>query len=1727
MREVFITCFAFVLTLNVSHGSETYNDQDKVFGKSWKQLRRTMVSPLREVLSQTHSFLQPIAKKWTISNNDQAKFPQKYLSNAFKANDEKQKSAEIGHDADNLLSSHKDTGLNFDRKPRPHSSLHNKEIKRFREVLRKRIKEKPRQDIEFIEDSQDHGAKQYEFGSPLYEEVEGNGNSENEDQNGLSGLRNNYVTVIDNIDGKDTDSYNTLGSDEAKVEYANVANSINEGENEEFQMIGKEVNDVLGALTKSDSRISQVVDTHPPQGQGELRVNQAMSAYADKQVENETIMRNGKQQQNNQSLLPGEVTIIEDDDEMSPNDEESHPVLSKPIWDAIKQAEKNVTQPYKIIQSVEAPQYVEKHFPFPMQLNKNNTLHSPGNIQQVHTNFTLQQNTTNWHARNGENENGTLAYLPSSERVIENNNLTLVRNFVGNLEKNLRIFSGLATDNRKMRTNPEPLHANVNDHERKFVLTGSAEEGPDKTLADNKNNHPEDLASVMKYNNFTHERNIFHTRWHPYNQSDMSKSGSVGSGSSHLPPSQGTFKEKNSSAVNTLKTTKNIHKIDAKHRKQGFQMALPLKINGPTRTNDDDRRISVGYTGTPEVGRRPNNEYVVQFPGEKINARLLAETDGLNHFHMSKTNITVQQFGKSTGTVNDVATVTDATTLSLEPSVRGKFQAKAEEAGNSEKPYLESLQATETKLNEHLSLKSSANQLSNSQYGSRKFPWNLANQQRTMEASLHEMNESSVYRHNKKTQQLQSNSWQRNHARPLFVANEDRNESKDPIKSFVGVPLQIAPHQNVHNPNKSLSRWHEEYKKLIEKLRDLYGQAHGNFLPAHSASFKSNPVLNDAQQMMREVSRFHSLFDDKYGDKKETGRENGMFFKNLKSNVDERNWRNGRYITIPQNPLYNYGEDPGNNRDVSNQELSSLRIEKNREVSGQIRSIQVANQTIFDLSNSKEMYKQAPNDTDVISDEIQNGGSELGHQSNLSTTYVNQRLTPQHRIIPSTNIMNTSAPPTSGNDGLSSHQVLISYFGNETDLRKQLHFSDNYGNESNNSINISQSEENQPENNKTSTISNPIEVITKESNASFIVQHGASDNISGIPKQNKSGPSEEESLKKYLEDFISLLSFDGAAERNETAKSVPEGELRLKVSSGNSNPIVAAEASKKENVTDLKDRVIIVVSPKSIKELMKNRSHDSQQPMVHKGVPVKIAKVEDSMVILKPNLITNKSRDEFKEHFRNVTIMQNETTKSKASKLPSLLKVTNETSTSFEDNVTSKSKNDDLNELYREELKSLEISLSRDFMSSWIYYQKSLNEIGISPGMLRSGIANLGSPQRLKRVFKKALTGSDLNVLVVGGSISAGGGLEKDRGNVEGVYHKAFSDWWNNTVTPITTSELKVSAVAIGGTDSEYFSYCIQNYMRSLPDIVIWELAANDYKRYAGREFAPAKPLEQLIRIILSLPSKPALILANFFRGNYYKTAIGQDCPDSEDEGGKSIAQYYKLTSLSWRNVICSRDKELDLKKLFSSDGYHPSLLGHAQMSTLLISYIKGVFEETISEEMTLLRNHTPARKNQEVSLSLAEPIFDDPVSPKPLCWTLLTPDYGQKLRNTLPDLEFTEASGFQFANISHWPIRRDRLRCLKAIQTGAMLKMKFIVPPSENRDGYKRELAITTHNSFGGMGSLWLDGDQNTAKTIKEENGQRRTQVNILTRSLTPGVHTVTVSALEPGFCLSAVAVL
>lgn len=1685
MGKVSATCFAFVITLNtlltLSRGRDLYNDNHEIYAtklkKGWE------VSPLRKRFLGVHLHSQqPALKKWTISPEDRTK-EQRQIHNqaSFSSNYRGFKMIQNNFRRDQSIGSSLTGKHHFsfvDRKPRPRNSLHNQEIERFKKVLRKRIKVKPRQDIEFLEENQGTGAKQDDFESPRYQEVTATDNSDNEDQNGFS---NNYVTVIDNIDGKDTDSYNTLSSDEAKNEYTSVENSISEGANEESQLLGKEVNDVLGALTRSDSTINQVTEAKLPQAQGGLPFKQSPSPYNDKEDDVDVVDEGRKDgKYNDQNGPPGDITVIEDNEEVGPN-EDTRPVLSKPIWDAIQQAEKNFSRQQQMVQSTAV-------------------------------------------AQSGKPENKTKAptYLHFPERLPGTKNVANPGHTLSDLENTLKIFAGANTQSDYNNTTKEPEHINSKGDGKKLFLTGSAEEGLNGEPVES--NQPSIQSSSPAHLDHLENGNISNAKLYLNNQNGVftSKTTSNSSFSHNSPSNKTTFEtyQGNSNDLNLkpwkidTATSKDNQSDEGDQNRVPFRPIsnVPLKGGGMAVNSDSVQ------PGRVEL-ERPTNEFVDGKIAPSDPEAGKDDQSNMSSLSPNSSNFPTQRAPQG-ATVKQDVTIVNTAEVRLEPSGkvsdRNKTLLVQEGSAAQGAPHAESEYTSGSQSKVRLAQENSANQFSGFQLkqSSSTFPGELG----VKDASLYQIRNPTAQNHNTKIRMHYDNR-RPDHAKPAYIAGQVNEQNKEHVKgvnyvSQLGVPLRGVKAENI-----SLDSWSEEYQSLMGKLRDLYGQAHDSTSLGQSAGYRNRPAFNDTQQMMKEVSRFHTLFADRDNNLKGIGGK-GMFLKDLKSDVKPGNWAN----TGRMNTDYLPDKDHANDRSISSGKISAVRFGNSREELGQIRSILLGNLTAFRASNLNNLQKEMTNmnDHDNIPPE----------DDNKNVSFVNQRLASRLRSSDSVQLGDTSDLLSSNSGGLSSHQVLMSYFGNETDLRKRLH-SDN--NDSQNELQdvraVLKGEAIQLDN-KTNTAIEADRIKTAQFNSIHLALVDANQTNSGLPKQrgNVSKDEREESVTKYLQDFISMVSSDTASPSdvlNGTIVNSSRGEWSSRVPETPPDKVFASEAAKKGNVTTLKDRVIIVVSPKSIRDLMRNRSGNSSQPLVHKGIPIMVGNVNSSTSKLNSSpdkTVKTNVQGQFINSSANGTIhyqVQHQQS----------IKFANDSSS--KENVTSKSENEDLNMIYRDELKSLEISLSREFMSSWIYYQRSLDEIGITPKMLRSGIANLGSPQRLKRVFKKALAGANLNVLVVGGSISAGGGLEKDRGNVEGVYHKAFSDWWNNTVTPITTSELKITTVAIGGTDSEYFSYCIKNYLRSLPDIVIWELAANDYKRYQGRDFAPAKPLEQLIRIILGLRSNPALILANFFRGNYYKTAIDQDCPDSEDEGGESIAQYYKLTSLSWRNVICSQEdgKDLDLKKLFSSDGYHPSLLGHAQMSALLISYFKGVFEQTISQEMILLTNRTLQKEEDDILPSLAEPMFDDPVTPKPLCWTLLTPDYGQKLRNTLPDLEFTEAAGFQFANISHWPIRRDRLRCLKAIQTGAMLKMRFVVPSSENKDdnsgSSKRELAVTTHNSFGGMGTLWIDGDQNAARIIKEQTGQRRTQVDVLTRKLTPGVHTVTVYALQPGFCLSAVAVL
>lgn len=1678
MKEPFKTCLAFIIVLNIlsqlTHGSK-HHDRDRIYptNQSWK-------------VSTTHSLMQDSLQEWgnkrdehsrdTGSMVDQATLR---LNNRVKVAQENVNETNKYHSKENSLPQAPDVDV-IVQEPRRRNFLHKKYLDK---VLRKRPKEKPRQEIEFLEDNQDAEAKQDEYGSPSYEDVTGDENSEGSDKNSFS---NSYVTIIDNADGKtDTDPYSTLSSDVAKSEYTNVESSINEGANEESQLLGKEVNDVLGALTKSDSRINQVVaGERMPQVQSDRLLSKQTGTTANDGI---TILDNSKEEVNNtQSRLnypPGDVTVIEDQEEVNESGN-TRPVLSEPVWNAIQQVEKNFTN------------------------------QSP-NEEPVHRGEESQS---------GKDENGNhgLAYsVPLSHNVPQSNLNEHPSVHHSDLESTLNMFANSKNQSEKGGVKEKPENVQTKEDENKIFISGDAEEGPEIPSLNSQRNQtspyvhrPENVSNSYSYNG-----NGFFTTKSAGDSSILLNSPGegpfqMGKGNNpHIQPTLlGAHAEHHSGLVVSNGNLDKTGQKTNKYQRPGIGMSFPLTSSGSSSLVD----IS-SEEGSVEVERPNSDMHLMQHAHNGNDGRQDEQQAQNDKPHFSQGTSSVPPNTPTKGIALFKAPIqvkpSDVRIIYVKPLHPGSLSKNRQE--NRTISFQNDVYYRKPKVPkvfESQSLQNNDNKTNVVQHTGSTLPWVQEKHVSAVNTPLTQ--EQGPFAHaNNADNEIQHNNRQPGQGPGTVVANEGDKQASlnanlnlnERQKGSNRSPQQNdASSQRMYSDNQTLESWSAEYHNLIEKLRELYGRAHGNTSPEQ---------VNDAERMMKEVSRFHALFVGRANAQKGTGNSGGNKGMLLKDVKGGSTWNKaGMTNTLNYLPYVS-------NRNDRSQNIFAMSPRISKDVPGQVRSIPEVNPTVVSTSNYSNLAGTVNNDTETL-------------DGKANTTLLNQRLDSRLRSTDYVKVINSSETPSSSDGDPSSHQVLMTYFRNETNLRKQYY---------NNGVPINEftvgelaeikDKEDQAGNNTNGTKAESTKIGDRLS----IGRGDASKNLPNDfvlpwPSQVKNVSKEEEevSLAKYIEDFIAMLSPNKTMEplrQNQTT----EGSSNISVSNkANMERLSPSEVSKKENVTDLNNRVIIVVSPKSLKDLMENRTNNSSLLGATTDHPITAVKAENSTAKLKSNV--NMTIFNF-QGIPN-SLSGNTTINHQGSIRQMSLNITNHTSS--QETIAPESKEADLSLPYREELKSLEISLSRDFMNSWIYYQKSLDELGITPGMLRSGIANLGSPQRLKRIFKKALAGTDVNVLVVGGSISAGGGLEKDRGNVEGVYHKAFSDWWNNTVTPITTSQLKINTVAIGGTDSEYFSYCIKNYMRSLPDIVFWELAANDYQRYKGRNFAPAKPLEQLTRIILGLPSHPALIFANFFRGNYYRTALGQDCPDSEDEGGSTIAQYYKLTSLSWRNVICSSviDKELDLKKLFSSDGYHPSLLGHAQMSTLLISYLKGVFEQTISQEMTLARNHSLlSRQQDEVLTTLPKPIFDDPMSPSPFCWTLLTPDYGKKLRNTLPDLEFTEATGFQFANISHWPVRRDRLRCLRAIQTGAMLKMKFIVPSHEDTEDLsprlERELAITTHNSFGGMGTIWVDDDQQSAKIIKENGGQRRTQVDVLTRTLAPGVHTVTVSALQPGFCLSAVAVL
>jgi hypothetical protein len=166
---------------------------------------------------------------------------------------------------------------------------------------------------------------------------------------------------------------------------------------------------------------------------------------------------------------------------------------------------------------------------------------------------------------------------------------------------------------------------------------------------------------------------------------------------------------------------------------------------------------------------------------------------------------------------------------------------------------------------------------------------------------------------------------------------------------------------------------------------------------------------------------------------------------------------------------------------------------------------------------------------------------------------------------------------------------------------------------------------------------------------------------------------------------------------------------------------------------------------------------------------------------------------------------------------------------------------------------------------------KALRELGFGIPEIQASRRSVGPALRLRRVIKKAMVpGTVINVVILGGSISTGSGLncpdEACARSHPKSYFRTFETWWKKT---FVHSSLIVTNAAIPATGSEYFKFCYTSYIGPNIDLVILETSINDafYTSEGGGGSRINEGPEELVRGVTAAVSHPAVISINFLSG--------------------------------------------------------------------------------------------------------------------------------------------------------------------------------------------------------------------------------------------------------------------
>lgn len=449
-----------------------------------------------------------------------------------------------------------------------------------------------------------------------------------------------------------------------------------------------------------------------------------------------------------------------------------------------------------------------------------------------------------------------------------------------------------------------------------------------------------------------------------------------------------------------------------------------------------------------------------------------------------------------------------------------------------------------------------------------------------------------------------------------------------------------------------------------------------------------------------------------------------------------------------------------------------------------------------------------------------------------------------------------------------------------------------------------------------------------------------------------------------------------------------------------------------------------------------------------------------------------------------------------------------------------------------EPVETLIENLEKDITDVWSFKEQYPDAVslGLDNDKIHKTYANLGSISglNLRRSLERALRGRDVGLVIVGGSISKGGPFsEKGVDYALKTYFYAIADWWNKVIRPITGSGMVIRDVSIGGIATDYYSYCLRSHLPDdkMTNIVLWELSANDMHRYDDVMKPKQQSLEQFTQEVLSFKAKPALIYLNFFALFSWNQDLSTHCRNFEDEGESEIAKHYKITSLSWRDMVCSLMQEnaplFTRDELFSEDKFHPSIEAHAQMAYIIIDYIRTEFLKNLVKQRFLEIGDAARKLKIPETVYVPKPMYKQTFTWKPLCYTYMIVD-NKEPNNTLSIKE--EVNGdFQYTILREFKIRSDKIIGMETKKADQYITYEINVPVHRNGETapYK-SLAIMSFTDDR-QAEVRLDNSPvqriDTAKKFLEG-----TVLKYIATNVTPGNHKLTIRSGPNGFIISAV---